>query len=75
MVPAQLRTRKQGAAALQVMEDHLATRAFFVGPTPTIADIASREILLIVLETIEQRGWFPRNQAIVLLTSIKHKAT
>jgi glutathione S-transferase len=32
--------RKQGAAALLVMENHLATRAFFVGAHLTIADIA-----------------------------------
>ena len=32
--------REQGAAALQVMETHLQTRAFFVGTRPTVADIA-----------------------------------
>jgi glutathione S-transferase len=32
--------RRQGMAALQVMEEHLATRDFFVGTGPTIADIA-----------------------------------
>lgn len=32
--------RAQGAEALNVMETHLATRPFFVGTSPTIADIA-----------------------------------
>lgn len=32
--------RPQGHAALAVMEGHLATRPFFVGTAPTIADIA-----------------------------------
>lgn len=34
------RKRPAGHAALGVMETHLATRDFFVGPHPTIADIA-----------------------------------
>lgn len=32
--------RQQGAAALNVMEQHLAARAFFVGDAYSIADIA-----------------------------------
>jgi glutathione S-transferase len=30
----------KGRAALAVMEDHLATRTYFVGERPTIADLA-----------------------------------